>query len=104
MDFFYRGSPHAIKATKPEMMQHAEEIKAIIDACNAEVELVAVNKYYKGWFVGRFDGRLHIFLARQQKREIRREFEFRGYGGDAWEQASNYVQLKDIELGQMELF
>ncbi|WP_339294361.1 hypothetical protein MKY82_22165 [Paenibacillus sp. FSL W7-1279] len=32
------------------------------------------------------------------------QYEFRGNGGDAWEQAPNYVQLKDLELGQMELF
>ncbi len=104
MDFFYRSSPHAIAATRPEMLQHAEEIKAIINNCGSEIQLVAVNKYYKRWFVGRFDDRLYIFLARRQKREIRREYEFRGNGGDAWEQAPNYVQLKDLELGQMELF
>ncbi|MFB6471230.1 hypothetical protein ACFCW7_00050 [Paenibacillus glucanolyticus] len=104
MDFFYRGSPHAIKATKPEMLQHAEEIKSIIISSGSDIQLVAVNMYYKCHFIGKAEGRLYEYSVGPFRNEIRREYEFRGYGGDAWEQAPNYVQLKDIELGQMELF
>lgn len=101
---FYRDSPHAVTATKPEMLKHAEEIRLIIIASDIDVELIAVNKLYKWSFVGRIGGKLHACLALPHQKQIRREYEFRGLGGDAWEQAPNYVQLKELELGQMELF
>lgn len=106
---FYRNSPHAVTASKPEMLQHAEEIKSIISASNHDVELVAVNKFYKWSFVGRSrsgygEGKLHVYLAMPDKKAVRRDYEFRGFCGDPWEQAPNYVQLKELELGQMELF
>lgn len=101
---FYRDSPHAVTASKPEMLQHAEEIKTIINASNQDVELVAVNKLYKWSFVGKTGGKLHVFLALPHQKQIRREYEFNGRGRDVWEAAPNYVQLKELDLGQMELF
>ncbi|WP_110933769.1 DUF5131 family protein [Paenibacillus bouchesdurhonensis] len=107
LDFFYRGSPHAVEASKSEMMQNAVEIKRIIAEINAPIELVAVNKYYKLNIIGRAlsgygEGRLHHYLLIRNPNEFRREHEF--HGRDAWEQAPNYVQIKDLEFGQMELF
>lgn len=110
-DSFYRGSPHAVKASKPEMLEHAEELRRIIAATGNEVELIAVNELYKRSFVGRAlsgygSGQLHCYtvIPYHSGMQVRREYEFRGIGGDIWEQAPNYVQLKDLELGQMELF
>ncbi|MEC0239468.1 hypothetical protein P4H66_06310 [Paenibacillus dokdonensis] len=101
---FYRDSPHAVTATKPEMLKHAEEIRSIISGSNADVELIAVNKLYKWSFVGKTGGKLHVFLALPHQKQIRREYEFNGRGQDAWETAPNYVQLKDLVIGQLELF
>lgn len=109
LDFFYRGSSRAVEASKPEMIQHAEVIKEILSAVGADIELIAVNKYYKWSIIGRAlsgytAGRLYHYEILRKPYEIRREREFIGYGGDAWEQAPNFVQLKDLEFGQMELF
>ncbi|MGN7359965.1 hypothetical protein ACTHPF_26670 [Paenibacillus sp. SAF-054] len=101
---FYRDSSHAVTASKPEMLQHAEEIKTIICASNIDVELIAVNKLYKWSFVGKAGDKLHVFLALPHQKQIRREYEFNGRGQDAWEAAPNYVQLKDLFIGQLELF
>ncbi|TYA10971.1 hypothetical protein FRY98_24710 [Paenibacillus faecis] len=104
---FYAGARHAVQASKSEMVQHAEEIKALIDTLHFNVEVIAVNRFYKWDFIGRpliggFAGSLHVYVARPDKDTIRRDYEFRGYGGDVWEQAPNFVQLKDLENGQVE--
>lgn len=109
LDFFYRGSQHAIQASKPEMLQHANEINEIIATIKADIELVAVNKFYKWTFIGRAhsgygEGRLHVYLVRGDHKTIRREHEFNGLGGDVWDRAPNYVQLRELEFGQMEMF
>lgn len=111
LEFFYRGSKHAIEASKPEMLEQADWIEKQISTIGAEVELVAVNRYYKLSFIGHSlsgygKGRLHHYsvIPYQSGYRIRQEYEFRGCGGDPWEQTPNYVQIKDLELGQMELF
>ncbi|MEC0242002.1 hypothetical protein P4H66_19550 [Paenibacillus dokdonensis] len=104
MNGFYRDSPNAVTASKPEMIQHAEEIQKIISSSSADVELVAVNKFYKWSFVGKIGGKLHVLLALPHQKQIRREYEFNGRGRDVWEASPNYVQLKELDLGQLELF
>ncbi|WP_212978738.1 hypothetical protein [Paenibacillus azoreducens] len=104
MDYFYRGSSYAVTASKPEMLQHAEEIKSLISTCNQDIELIAVNKLYKWSFVGKIEGKLHMFLALPQKAQIRREYAFVGRARDAWEEATNYVKIDELTLGQLELF
>ncbi|QYR20817.1 hypothetical protein KZ483_24165 [Paenibacillus sp. sptzw28] len=100
--YFYGGSPHAVEASKPQMLEHAKELQALITAKGHDIELVAVNKLYKGSCICCIEGRMHHYTIYEEL--IRRECEFRGYGGDAWEQAPNYVKLEDLEQGQMELF
>lgn len=102
-DYFYRGSPHAVKATKPEMMWHADEIKATIAELGEVIDVVAVNQYYKSCFIGRNDeGRLAFYTIINRSR-IRRDYGFGGSQYD-WDSAPNYVQLSELELGQLELF
>ncbi|TMV49384.1 hypothetical protein FE783_12780 [Paenibacillus mesophilus] len=101
-EFFYGGSQHAVLASKVQIAEHANQLQEIISRSGHDIELVAVNKYYKGSCVCRVEGRLHNYTIYENM--VRREYEFRGYGGDVWEQAPNLVQLKDLELGQMELF
>lgn len=100
--YFYGGSAHAVQASKTQMIEHARYLQKIISKSGHDIELVAVNKYYKGSCVCQVEGRLHIYIIYENM--VRQEYEFRGYGGDAWEQAPNLVQLKDLEIGQMELF
>lgn len=106
-DYFYSGARHAVPANKAEMLQHAEEIKAFIGTIQAEIEVIAVNRYYRWCFIGRsligdIAGHLHGYIARPDQKTIRRDFEFRGRGGDSWEQYPNFVQLKDLEFGPVE--
>ncbi|KGE18467.1 hypothetical protein [Paenibacillus wynnii] len=102
--FFYGDSPHAVRATKQQMLLHAEEIKKTIAAKKQDIELVAINQLYKNSCVCLVNGSLQRYLIDTQDGYIRRDGEFRGYGGDAWEQAPNLVKLTDLEIGQMELF
>ncbi|MEF3309493.1 hypothetical protein PV433_11370 [Paenibacillus sp. GYB004] len=101
-EYFYGHSPQAVMASKSQMIENAERLKAIISNSGHDIELVAVNKYYKSHCVCRFEGQLYVYAIYEN--QIRRENEFRGYGGDAWEQAPNLVQLKDLDTGQMEMF
>lgn len=100
--YFYGDSQSAVQASKTQLIEHAKELQDAIAKSSHNIELVAVNKLYKGHCVCRVEGRLHIYSI--YGKMIRRENEFRGYGGDAWERAPNLVQLKDLEFGQMELF
>ncbi|AJS59871.1 hypothetical protein [Paenibacillus sp. IHBB 10380] len=102
---FYGYVDHALEASKPQMSEHAKQLQAIIDKSGQGIILVAVNKLYKSHCVCRHEGQLYSYrICDDNGGWIRREHGFRGYGGDAWEQAPNFVQLKDLELGQMELF
>lgn len=100
--YFYGGSVHAVLASKTQMIDHAIYLQEIIAKRGSGIELMAVNKYYKGSCVCKAEGRLHFYTIYEDM--VRREYEFRGYGGEAWEQAPNYVQLIDLENGQLELF
>lgn len=85
------------------MIQHADEMKAVIAELGENIELVAVNKYYKGYFIGRnTEGRLAFYTV-VNKSKVRRDYGFGGTQHD-WDSAPNYVQLSELELGQMELF
>lgn len=108
---FYRGSSHAVQASKPEMLEQAEEIKRLIASSGAAIELVAVNQYYKQSFIGLAlsgyaKGKLMFYTVNPSRStdQIRQEYELLSYGLDPWEQAPNYIKLSDLELGQMELF
>ena len=104
---FYGYVDHAIEASKHQMVEHSRNLQTIIDKSGQDIQLVAVNKLYKTHCVCRHEGQLYNYCVyvddyADDAGWLRREYGFRGYGGDAWEQAPNLVQLKDLELGQME--
>ena len=103
-EYFYGDSPYAVWATKPQMMAEIEKAREIIAANNLDLTVLGINKLYRTDLICRESDSNLMYHYDTSGGRMRKQYEFRGYGGDAWEQAPNLVKVEDLELGQMELF